>query len=96
MAYWGQALALGPNLNAPMTLDNGRLGVRGDSAGYGKEIAFELARACAHQSPGDAVRALTAPATEQRSIARTQRQWKPSRRVSQVIRMLRRSTPMRG
>ena len=25
MAYWGQALALGPNLNAPMTLDNGRL-----------------------------------------------------------------------
>ena len=25
MAYWGQALALGPNLNAPMTLENGRL-----------------------------------------------------------------------
>ena len=25
MAYWGQALALGPNLNAPMTRDNGRL-----------------------------------------------------------------------
>jgi tetratricopeptide (TPR) repeat protein len=25
MAYWGQALALGPNLNAPMTQDNGRL-----------------------------------------------------------------------
>jgi hypothetical protein len=24
MAYWGQALALGPNLNAPMTADNGR------------------------------------------------------------------------
>ena len=24
MAYWGQALALGPNLNAPMTRDNGR------------------------------------------------------------------------
>ena len=24
MAYWGQALALGPNLNAPMTLDSGR------------------------------------------------------------------------
>ena len=24
MAYWGQALALGPNLNAPMTQDNGR------------------------------------------------------------------------
>jgi pimeloyl-ACP methyl ester carboxylesterase/tetratricopeptide (TPR) repeat protein len=24
MAYWGQALALGPNLNAPMTKDNGR------------------------------------------------------------------------
>jgi pimeloyl-ACP methyl ester carboxylesterase len=24
MAYWGQALALGPNLNAPMTVDNGR------------------------------------------------------------------------
>jgi pimeloyl-ACP methyl ester carboxylesterase/tetratricopeptide (TPR) repeat protein len=25
MAYWGQAIALGPNLNAPMTQDNGRL-----------------------------------------------------------------------
>ena len=25
MAYWGQALALGPNLNAPMTQDSGRL-----------------------------------------------------------------------
>jgi tetratricopeptide (TPR) repeat protein len=25
MAYWGQALALGPNLNAPMTPENGRL-----------------------------------------------------------------------
>jgi pimeloyl-ACP methyl ester carboxylesterase/tetratricopeptide (TPR) repeat protein len=25
MAYWGQALALGPNLNAPMTQENGRL-----------------------------------------------------------------------
>jgi len=24
MAYWGQALALGPNLNAPMTVENGR------------------------------------------------------------------------
>jgi pimeloyl-ACP methyl ester carboxylesterase/tetratricopeptide (TPR) repeat protein len=24
MAYWGQALALGPNLNAPMSRDNGR------------------------------------------------------------------------
>jgi pimeloyl-ACP methyl ester carboxylesterase len=24
MAYWGQALALGPNLNAPMTRENGR------------------------------------------------------------------------
>jgi len=24
MAYWGQALALGPNLNAPMTLENGQ------------------------------------------------------------------------
>ena len=24
MAYWGQALAFGPNLNAPMTQDNGR------------------------------------------------------------------------
>src|SRR5678815_2027000 len=24
MAHWGQALALGPNLNAPMTQDNGR------------------------------------------------------------------------
>ncbi len=24
MAYWGQALALGPNLNAPMTIENGR------------------------------------------------------------------------
>ena len=24
MAYWGQALALGPNLNAPMTTENGR------------------------------------------------------------------------
>ena len=24
MAYWGQALALGPNLNAPMTQENGR------------------------------------------------------------------------
>jgi tetratricopeptide (TPR) repeat protein len=24
MAYWGQALALGPNLNAPMTKENGR------------------------------------------------------------------------
>ena len=24
MAYWGQALALGPNLNAPMTRDSGR------------------------------------------------------------------------
>jgi hypothetical protein len=24
MAYWGQALALGPNLNAPMTRDNRR------------------------------------------------------------------------
>jgi tetratricopeptide (TPR) repeat protein len=24
MAYWGQALALGPNLNAPMTAENGR------------------------------------------------------------------------
>ncbi|HKH73536.1 MAG TPA: alpha/beta hydrolase [Vicinamibacterales bacterium] len=24
MAYWGQALALGPNLNAPMTADSGR------------------------------------------------------------------------
>jgi len=25
MAYWGQAMALGPNLNAPMTQENGRL-----------------------------------------------------------------------
>ena len=25
MAYWGQAIALGPNLNAPMTPENGRL-----------------------------------------------------------------------
>src|SRR5262245_16731641 len=25
MAYWGQAMALGPNLNAPMTPENGRL-----------------------------------------------------------------------
>jgi hypothetical protein len=24
MAYWGQAIALGPNLNAPMTQENGR------------------------------------------------------------------------
>ena len=24
MAYWGQALALGPNLNAPMTRESGR------------------------------------------------------------------------
>ena len=24
MAYWGQALALGPNLNAPMSLESGR------------------------------------------------------------------------
>ena len=24
MAHWGQALALGPNLNAPMTQENGR------------------------------------------------------------------------
>jgi len=37
MAYWGQALALGPNLNAPMTRDNGR-------AAY---VAIQAARAAA-------------------------------------------------
>jgi pimeloyl-ACP methyl ester carboxylesterase len=37
MAYWGQALALGPNLNAPMTRDNGR-------AAY---VAVQAARAAA-------------------------------------------------
>jgi pimeloyl-ACP methyl ester carboxylesterase len=37
MAYWGQALALGPNLNAPMTPDNGR-------AAY---VAIQAARAAA-------------------------------------------------
>ena len=39
MAYWGQALALGPNLNAPMTADNGR-------AAY---AAIQAARAAAPQ-----------------------------------------------
>jgi pimeloyl-ACP methyl ester carboxylesterase len=39
MAYWGQALALGPNLNAPMTRDNGR-------AAY---AAIQAARAAAPQ-----------------------------------------------
>jgi pimeloyl-ACP methyl ester carboxylesterase len=37
MAYWGQALALGPNLNAPMTRDSGR-------AAY---IAIQAARTAA-------------------------------------------------
>ena len=37
MAYWGQALALGPNLNAPMTRDNGR-------SAY---VAIQAARAAA-------------------------------------------------
>src|SRR5688572_10821002 len=37
MAYWGQALALGPNLNAPMTPENGRAA----------DIAIQAARAAA-------------------------------------------------
>ena len=39
MAYWGQALALGPNLNAPLTVENGR-------AAY---VAIQAARAAASQ-----------------------------------------------
>ena len=55
MAYWGQALALGPNLNAPMTQDNGRLAYAAIQQAMDKAVALELARACAHQSPGHAL-----------------------------------------
>jgi tetratricopeptide (TPR) repeat protein len=40
MAYWGQALALGPNLNAPLTTENGR-------AAY---VAIQAARAAASRT----------------------------------------------
>ena len=40
MAYWGQALALGPNLNAPMSRENGR-------AAY---VAIQAARAAASRA----------------------------------------------
>ena len=55
MAYWGQALALGPNLNAPMTQDNGRLAYAAIQQAMEKRSRLELARARAHQSPGRAL-----------------------------------------
>ena len=55
MAYWGQALALGPNLNAPMTPENGRLAYAAVQQAMEKRCALELARACAHRSPGCAL-----------------------------------------
>ena len=52
MAYWGQALALGPNLNAPMTRENGRAGVRRDSGGVSRRSSCDGARARADRGAG--------------------------------------------
>ena len=46
MAYWGQALALGPNLNAPMSLESGRaayVAIRAALAGASRATARERA-----------------------------------------------------
>ena len=45
MAYWGQALALGPNLNAPMTPENGRLAYAAIQARAVRGAARDAARA---------------------------------------------------
>ena len=48
MAYWGQALALGPNLNAPMSRENGRaayVAIRAALAGVRDGVADDGARA---------------------------------------------------
>ncbi len=47
MAYWGQALALGPNLNAPMTRENGRaayVAIQAALAGASRATASQTAR----------------------------------------------------
>src|SRR4030095_7905097 len=49
MAYWGQALALGPSLNAPMTRDN-RRPADGDKHGAARAGA-RARRAAASRSP---------------------------------------------
>src|SRR5262245_36812383 len=58
MAYWGQAMALGPNLNAPMTADNGRLareaiGLAVAAAGSASDRERALVQALANRYGAD-------------------------------------------
>src|SRR5262247_486222 len=48
MAYWGQAMAVSPNLNAPLTPENRRIAVKA-KAGAADFVSRRHARPCAHR-----------------------------------------------
>jgi hypothetical protein len=84
MAYWGQAMALGPNLNAPMTADNGRLAH--------EAIARAVAVAGAASARERALVQVPAtprirPPTGKRSTRRTRARWARWPRSTRMIRM---------
>ena len=63
MAYWGQALTLAPNLNAPMTPENGRLARQAAVEAVRRRCGCDRPRAGAHRRAGVALRGRPGRAT---------------------------------
>ena len=56
MAFWGQAMTVAPNLNAPLTPDNARQAYAAVQAGMALRGGSIAARARADRGPGDEIR----------------------------------------
>ena len=95
MAYWGQAMALGPNLNAPMTPENGRLAHDGDQHGLAARTRRPRASARWSRRWRRATRPIRAADRKALDTRVRRRRWRRSRRAIPGIPTCRRSTPTR-
>ena len=95
MAYWGQALVLGPNINAPMDADGRAEGVRARAEGGRAEGDGDAARAAPTSTRSPRATPASAEDRQQADRAYADAMRELVERITRTISTRRRSTPSR-